>query len=111
MSGVRYYGRRYYDAGKGRVGGRDPIEEQGGLHLYGFVGNNSTNRFDVLGMDEFDDPNTVEGRAKNSALLAAQAALGGRPSTTINQVFWGTEAAPTVGGFNGTPIRACFQNR
>jgi len=30
--------------------GRDPIEEEGGLNLYGFVGNNSVNRWDYLGM-------------------------------------------------------------
>lgn len=29
--------------------GRDPIEEVGGLNLYGFVGNNSVNRWDLLG--------------------------------------------------------------
>lgn len=42
-------GRRYYDPGKGRFVGRDPIEEQGGLNLYGFCGNNGVNRWDVLG--------------------------------------------------------------
>jgi len=30
--------------------GRDPIEEKGGLNLYGFCGNNSVNRWDLLGM-------------------------------------------------------------
>lgn len=29
---------------------RDPIEEQGGLNLYGFVGNDGVNRYDLLGM-------------------------------------------------------------
>ena len=43
-------GRRYYNSQLGRWLGRDPIEEKGGLHLYGFVGNNGVNRFDVLGM-------------------------------------------------------------
>ncbi len=45
-----HYGRRYYNPALGRWLGRDPIEEKGGLHLYGFVGNNGVNRFDVLGM-------------------------------------------------------------
>jgi RHS repeat-associated protein len=44
-------GRRYYDPCKGRFVGRDPIEEQGGLNLYGFCGNNGVNRWDYLGMD------------------------------------------------------------
>ena len=33
VSGVRYYGRRYYDPKPGRFVGRDPIGEKGGIHL------------------------------------------------------------------------------
>jgi RHS repeat-associated protein len=46
-----YYGRRYYNPALGRFLGRDPKQEKGGLHLYGFVGNNGINRWDYLGMD------------------------------------------------------------
>jgi RHS repeat-associated protein len=49
-SGLLYYGRRYYSPSQGRWLGRDPVEEKGGLHLYGFVGNNPINHYDVLGM-------------------------------------------------------------
>ncbi len=49
-SGLIYYGYRYYDSGKGRFINRDPIEERGGLNLYGFCGNDSINGHDVLGM-------------------------------------------------------------
>ena len=45
-----YYGYRFYDPALGRWLNRDPIGEQGGLNLYGFVGNNGINRFDYLGM-------------------------------------------------------------
>ncbi len=48
-TGYLYYGRRYYNPQLGRWMGRDPIEEKGGLHLYGFCGNNPINRYDVLG--------------------------------------------------------------
>jgi hypothetical protein len=51
-------GRRYYDPKGGRFVGRDPIEEQGGLNLYGFVGNSSVNRWDFLGMRPPNDVNT-----------------------------------------------------
>jgi RHS repeat-associated protein len=44
------FGRRHYNPALGRFLGRDPIEEKGGLHLYGFVGNNGINRWDYLGM-------------------------------------------------------------
>jgi hypothetical protein len=36
----------------GRFINKDPIEEQGGLNLYGFVRNNGVNRWDYLGMSE-----------------------------------------------------------
>jgi RHS repeat-associated protein len=50
VSGVRYYGRRYYNPSQGRFVGRDPKQEKGGLHLYAFVRNNPTNLWDYLGM-------------------------------------------------------------
>ena len=49
-TGLVDYGRRYYSPSQGRFLGRDPIEETGGLNLYGFCGNNSINRWDYLGM-------------------------------------------------------------
>lgn len=45
-----YYGLRYYSPTLGRFVNKDPIAEQGGLNLYGFVGNNGVNRWDYLGM-------------------------------------------------------------
>ena len=44
-----YYGYRYLK--QGRWLNRDPIEERGGLNLYGFAGNDSINKTDYLGMD------------------------------------------------------------
>jgi RHS repeat-associated protein len=46
-SGVRYYGYRYYDPVTGRWPSRDPIGEQGGVNLYGMVGNDAVGRFDI----------------------------------------------------------------
>jgi len=51
-TGLVYYGKRFYSPSLGRFINRDPIEESGGLNLYGFCGNNSVNRWDVLGMYE-----------------------------------------------------------
>jgi hypothetical protein len=47
--GVTYYGYRYFDPVTGRWPSRDPIEERGGINLYGFVGNQGLNRIDKLG--------------------------------------------------------------
>ncbi|PLX40040.1 MAG: hypothetical protein C0608_10075 [Deltaproteobacteria bacterium] len=44
-----YYGYRYYSPELGRWINRDPIEEEGGLNLYGFVGNDPINAYDLLG--------------------------------------------------------------
>lgn len=49
-----YYGHRYYNPGSGRWASRDPINERGGVNLYGFVGNAPIRRFDALGL-LFDD--------------------------------------------------------
>jgi len=48
-SGYYYYGFRYYDPETSRWLNRDPIEEQGGFNLYGFVKNDGINRWDYLG--------------------------------------------------------------
>lgn len=50
--GLYYYGYRYYRPSMGRFLNRDPIEEQGGLNLYAFVGNDPVNRWDYLGLSE-----------------------------------------------------------
>ena len=51
VSGMLYYGYRYYEPETGRWLNRDPIEEQGGLNLYGFVGNDGVNKWDRLGLE------------------------------------------------------------
>jgi hypothetical protein len=48
--GLSYYGYRWYDPVTGRWPSRDPIEEQGGINLYGFVGNDGINWVDLLGL-------------------------------------------------------------
>ena len=49
-----YYGYRYYDAVTGRLPSRDPIEEQGGNNVYGFVGNNGASQIDLHGQIPLD---------------------------------------------------------
>jgi RHS repeat-associated protein len=48
-SGFNYYGYRFYDPANGRWPSRDPIGEEGGENLYGFVENDPVNLFDVFG--------------------------------------------------------------
>ena len=48
--GVTYYLYRHYDPVTGRWPSRDPIEEEGGINLYGFVENDGVNKWDLLGL-------------------------------------------------------------
>jgi len=55
-----YYGRRHYSPYYRSFISADPIEERGGLNLYGFCGNDPINRWDYLGLQNqlfltFDD--------------------------------------------------------
>ncbi|MCP5538197.1 MAG: hypothetical protein H7A51_18440 [Akkermansiaceae bacterium] len=54
-TGLYYYGYRYYDPVTGRWPSRDPIEEDGGNNLYGFVGNDGVNNSDLLGNERLTD--------------------------------------------------------
>jgi RHS repeat-associated protein len=48
-TGLYYYGYRWYDPDTGRWPSRDPIEERGGVNLYGFVSNGPVGVWDILG--------------------------------------------------------------
>jgi RHS repeat-associated protein len=54
VTGLLYYGYRYYDPVTGRWPSRDPIEEQGGMNLYGFVRNNGLNWVDRFGLEKWE---------------------------------------------------------
>ena len=49
IAGLYMYLYRHYDPAHGRWPSRDPIEEEGGVNLYGFVGNSPTMSIDVKG--------------------------------------------------------------
>ena len=55
VTGFHYYGYRYYDPLTGRWPSRDPIEEEGGINLYAFVGNNGLGKVDPTGLKELDE--------------------------------------------------------
>jgi RHS repeat-associated protein len=54
-----YYGYRYYDPVTGRWPSRDPIEEEGGLNLHGFVDGDSVNYIDISGMKKYRPGSTT----------------------------------------------------
>jgi len=89
-SGVFFYGYRYYDPVTGRWLSRDPIEERGGLNLYGFVYNSPSNWFDFLGREpqapepEPELPGKVDGKYQ---VLPSE----GTPCTKEDAIEWACE--------------------
>ena len=51
----------FYNPGTGRWLSRDPIEENGGVNLYGFVGNQPVSNVDALGLSPVLSGSTVSG--------------------------------------------------
>ncbi len=52
-SGLAYYMYRYYDPNLQRWPNRDPIGEQGGVNLYGFVRNDGVDHVDCFGLFKY----------------------------------------------------------
>lgn len=81
-----YYGYRYYNASTGRWLGRDPLEENGGENLFGFVFNSAVDWFDSDGrkpkkgtpsyeskiQDEYFYSPTAKGKVKGSIITVAK---------------------------------------
>ncbi len=56
-SGLNLTLYRAYNSDLGRWPNRDPIGENGGINLYGYVGNNPLNHIDPLGLSTYFDEN------------------------------------------------------
>ena len=84
-----YYGYRHYDSATGRWLSKDPIEEQGGLNLYAFVGNRAINFVDY------------DGRIWN-AISAKIGAVAGGVSGAVSGALGGARSGNgIVGGITG----------
>jgi len=59
-AGLYYYLYRYYDPNLQRWPNRDPLGENGGMNLYGFVANAPINKHDSLGLEEDGIPQPID---------------------------------------------------
>jgi RHS repeat-associated protein len=91
-SGFLYYGFRYYSPALGRWISRDPLEEQGGIHLFAFVLNHPINRIDTDGRD--GDETSLLSTMGAGALLgcmngaAISGAIGTFKHLVLNEGDW-----------------------
>jgi RHS repeat-associated protein len=87
-----YYGNRYYQPATGRWINRDPIDESGGLNVYGFVGNDSVNKIDYAGLFQLKvdtaHPHTGECGAidvESFFIISPGSKMGGYVVQTVTQ--------------------------
>ena len=73
-AGVYYYGYRFYEPNLQRWVNRDPIQERGGVNLYGFVGNNPVTACDYFGLSTPECINLLADLAKNALSLTKELA-------------------------------------
>jgi RHS repeat-associated protein len=101
-SGLVYYGVRYYAPREGRFLGRDPIEEEGGLNLYGFCGNDGVNQTDYLGYSWFSKQLGSVGRwiNKNKQVIIVVVAI------VASIVTYGAASGWAMGAMTATQATA-----
>ena len=106
-SGLLYYGYRYYDPSSGRWPSRDPIEEQGGMHIYAFCANRSLGIIDLLGLAV-----TITGPDKIVALdktfpdsQGATYSVSGTLTGLTRHRWWAYGKIKIIGGVYGSTVR------
>jgi len=82
-TGFVYYNFRYYSSELGRWLSRDLIEENGGVNLYVFVGNDGIGKWDEWGTS----PNNCEATNKNGLKKAIDKYIKEHPGLTPNQLI------------------------
>ena len=78
-----HYGFRYYVPLTARWLNRDPIEESGGLNIFGFVGNDAIDSVDVVGLDAALPPGW---HGPDSSYDGSSNPFGGGLTTTAGEI-------------------------
>jgi hypothetical protein len=67
---VAWYGYRFYDPVAGRWPSRDPIEEEGGVNMYGMISNALTGAVDSLGLEPWGHHKVPQSVTKGASSAA-----------------------------------------
>lgn len=101
---VADYGYRWIHPQTGRWPSRDPIEEEGGINLYGFVGNEPISWFDDAGgfpMGSGPDSNLNrkhrKSRSSRNPTLPIRTAIGTIGGVATGDIFQPRNATPSYG--------------
>jgi RHS repeat-associated protein len=81
-TGLVDFGLRIYSPTLGRWPSRDPIEEQGGINLYGMVGNDPVNRWDYLGLRELTFAESLVKQRLEQTITEADRYIAAHPDTS-----------------------------
>ena len=113
--GLVYYNYRHYDPLAGRWLTRDPIEEDGGVNLYAFCGNNALAYQDINGLAYFAK-RVLDGQSWSDRFSTNATLDKFDMEWSHEQLFYGTPAKPLedVGYFDDgkvkqDPIRKKYQ--
>jgi RHS repeat-associated protein len=106
-TGLYYYGYRWYDPVTGRWPSRDPIEESGGVNLYGFVGNDGVGHFDLLGL--VGDGHHIIPQAIWDNISEEVRAIWDSDRARIYDPCWGAHNSREMGGVKEYQYRDAVQ--
>jgi len=93
---LHYYGFRYYDSVTGRWPSRDPLGENGGLNMYGFVHNNPIHYFDVVGLWRSHEHRMITANAWKDSWVSIDAAGDREIYTTIENSNIAVDDSPSA---------------
>ena len=71
-TGFYYYGYRHYDPSTGRWLSKDPLQEAGGMNLYGFINNSPIGTWDLLGLVNWSDERIADFTSPNPQMTENQ---------------------------------------
>ncbi|WP_211325490.1 RHS repeat-associated core domain-containing protein [Roseimicrobium gellanilyticum] len=110
-TGLSYYGYRCYDPVRGRWLSRDPINEHGGLNLYGMVENDLVHFIDPFGLKCFMTPDKVVQRSYKRKGSSAADVLSGAYKDPNDDSNWAGQTQLELLGVITTQLSGALQWR